>query len=615
MCGILATYAPVNRLSPEAFGVMRDTLFHRGPDDYGFYRSQDGRTMLGHRRLTIIDLSEAGRQPLHNEDKTIWVVFNGEIYNFQSLRSELERAGHTFVSNTDTEVIVHAYEAWGDDCVQRFNGMFAFVVLDERRNRLFLARDRLGIKPLFYYWDGTCFAIASEIKAIRALPKIDAEFDMAGLSDYLTYGYIPAPKTAYKRIRKLLPGHTLSFEGRPQASKPYWQLSFENRLELLNGDAKHLLSRKLETAVEAQMVSDVPVGVLLSGGIDSSTVTYFAKQHSNNGLITCSVGFDDEKHSETQYAKLIAEHLSTQYFEATIGSDSVMNSLQRTAWMYDEPYADSSAMPTYEVCRLARRQIKVALSGDGGDEVFCGYRRFATFEARQAWPRAPWLGVPAIFHDRKGYGTFRFMTAASELEQYGSMVDYFSPSEKRQLLDGDLARELGEYDDYWYFRQHWREDLDVMTRLQYLDLKTYLPDDILTKVDRASMAVSLEVRPALLDHEIVEFGFSMPAGVHYQKGHLKHLLKQSMEEKLPDAIIHRGKKGFSVPWQSWVEPNREFIEGFLINGEAVKQGLLNQKFLTNKLLHASGAKIWTILVLEQWLRNESQFVYQERLNG
>lgn len=610
MCGIVGILSTNKKIEADIVKKMRDSMTHRGPDDDGLYLAKDGSVALGHRRLSIIDLSSRGKQPLRNEDGTIWVVHNGEIYNYQSLRQELEELGHIFHSYTDTEVIVHAYEAWGEDSINRFRGMFAFAVWDEKRKIMLLARDRLGIKPLFYYWDGRVFIFSSEIKGILPYPDLNRDVDQTALFDYLTYLYIPPPKTIYSHIRKIREGHILKYENEALKEHKYWDIDFTEKKKLTGAQAEELLLVKLKEAVQSHMVSDVPVGVLLSGGLDSSTVTSLASTHSSERLYTCTVGFDVAEHSETRYARIIADRFRTEHYESTVGIESLQESLSQVVRLYDEPYADSSAIPTYEVCRIAREHVKVALSGDGGDEVFIGYPRYSTWLKREPWVDFPTFIKKLFFkplsilwpEDKWGYHFIRDIASEDTLEPFAHLVQIFKPDEKRLLLDSGFAKNLNAYDDYWYFRQFWNKDLDPLTRAQYLDLKTYLPSDILTKVDRASMAVSLEVRPPLLDHELIEFVFKLPSALRFKNGEKKYLLKKTMKDILPFEILKRGKKGFSLPWNSWKGKTRSWVDQFLLNGECIKQGILNGKVFRDNLPILSGNRLWTFIMLEQWLR-------------
>jgi len=623
MCGI--TGLAVKGV-PDASEIVAacSTILHRGPDDAGVKVWSDQGVGLGHRRLSIIDLSPSGRQPMCNEDETVWIVFNGEIYNYQELRLELTRSGHTFHSNTDTEVIIHAYEQWGDKHVHRLRGMFAYTIYDRRLRkagdsgrqltsggRLLLVRDRLGIKPLFYSWDKQLFIFASEIKAILAYPGVDRTIDRSAIFDYLTYLYIPAPKTAYSHIRKLPPGHLLVLENGNIKIHQYWDVPPEryNPVRTFH-KAVEMVRETLCEAVRLHMVSDVPIGVLLSGGMDSSTITALMAQVATESVRTFSIGFDVPEHSETHYARLVADRYQTQHYERVVGVDSVKQMLPRVLQMYDEPYADGSAVPTYQVSSMAREHVKVVLSGDGGDEVFAGYRWYTAWLKRQAFNGFPlplrhrlfsFLGT--IWPDGwRGKG-FLSDLALGSLEQYARFLELFSPSEKRQILTPELSREFADYDDYWYFRQYWRNELDPLTRVQYLDLKTYLHEDILTKIDRASMTVSLEVRPPLLDHVLVERVLSVSSQFRAPGGQKKYLLKKAVRDLLPEPVLTRPKKGFSAPWTKWVSTEKEWVE-LMLKSNNYPPRILREDAGEMRWLFGSGAKIWALLVLQGWLRKE-----------
>lgn len=608
MCGIagIASWgAPVDQ---DVVRAMGDALRHRGPDDAGLYRAPDGRAGLAHRRLSIMDLSPAGRQPMANEAGTIWLTFNGEIYNFPDLRRDLEGRGHRFRSRTDSEVILHAYEEWGETCVDRLRGMFAFALWDEGARRLILARDRLGIKPLLYAADDRRLAFASELKAILEHPGVERRLDQSALSDYLTYLYIPSPKTAYLSVRKLPPAHVLVADAGGIRLKPYWDVSFA-AAGLEPGRAVTLLREKLAEAVPLHLASDVPVGVLLSGGMDSSTVLAALTAEGAKGLRSFSIDFDVVAHSEVAYARLAAERFGTAHREQVVGKESVPTMLARTVAMYDEPFGDGSAIPTYFVSRLAAAEVKVVLSGDGGDEVFAGYDWYDRWLRLRRWDAVPLPLRRALFRPLAaatpmGSKAWRslLLPTRDPLDQYGQLVHLFDPAEKARLLSPEILRALEGYDDYWHLRAFWREDLDPLSRLQYVDLKTYLPDDILTKVDRASMAVSLEVRPPLLDHEVVELVATFPPATRYDGAERKAILKAAMGPALPEPILRRRKKGFSAPLKPWLRGEEEALRAALREGEGARRGLLSPAaFGPDSGVRLSGIRLWALLVLDEWL--------------
>jgi asparagine synthase (glutamine-hydrolysing) len=585
MCGIVGIVAR------DASDVMRleelcATMTHRGPDDAGVQLWPSQAVGLGHRRLAIIDLSARGRQPMTNEDETVWVVFNGEIYNFQDLRCELIARGHRLRTETDTEVVVHAYEEWGPDCVRRLRGMFAYAVWDARTRQLVLARDRFGIKPLFYYWDGTRFLFASEIKALLTHPAVRRELDQSALWDYFTYLYVPAPKTTYTYIRQVLPAQLVIFREDAVQLQEYWDIDFTAR-PLAPEEAVAALTEKLSETVRAHLVADVPVGVLLSGGIDSSAVAAFGVQHQP--LKTFSLDFDVPAYSEGEYARSVARHLRTDHTETVLSRETLRNAEERVVNFYDQPFADASALPTFCVAHLARQQVKVALSGDGGDELFGGYRWYQDWMSLRRHDRIPLALRRAVFSSLlvpllgrcssfpKVHGLIvrsrAELLGRDPIAQYGVMMGRILPYQKPLVLPEDLVKQFHGYDDFWLMRRYWREDLDPWSRLQYLDIKTYLPNDILTKVDRASMATSLEVRVPLLDHELAELVASFPPELRQDKD----ILRRAVRPLLPQEILERPKKGFSTPLNEWLSHRQAHRHRSL-----------------------SGLGLWTMSVFEAW---------------
>jgi asparagine synthase (glutamine-hydrolysing) len=609
MCGIAGFVVEPEAADPSDLEAMCTTLAHRGPDDADARVWPDHGVGLGHRRLSIIDLSPSGRNPMPNEDETVWVVHNGEIYNYRELRRELEAAGHRFRSDSDTEVIVHGYEEWGDAHVERLSGMFAYGLYDRRAAapRVLLIRDRLGIKPLHYAWDGRRFAFASELKGLLALPWVDRTPDRTALVDYLSYLYVPAPKTAFAGMRKVLPAERLVLEeGRIDRTR-YWDLPAPAPAPAGDGgvaDAVDRVRALLSAAVERHMVADVPVGVFLSGGLDSSAVATLMSETADGPVRAYTIGFDVAEHSETGYAALVAERSGLAHRVRSVSVDDVRTALDRVTSLHDEPFADASSLPTLRVAELAREDVKVALAGDGGDEVFGGYWWYDAWRKGTRFDRLP---VPLRRVAARGLTLLprlREVTWLSELgepglERYAALVQLFTPDEKRALVTRDLERHLVGYDDHWHLREHWRDDLDPTTRMQVVDLHTYLPGDILTKVDRATMAVSLEARPPLLDHELVEAVLGLPAAV---RGENKSLLKRAMADRLPREIIERPKQGFSVPWKVWQEQLRPWASDELRGGALADSGLFEPARLEDLDGPRAGARTWALLVLERWAR-------------
>jgi asparagine synthase (glutamine-hydrolysing) len=535
---------------------MAESQRHRGPDDSGVWLAPDGRAGLSHRRLSILDLSTAGRQPFSDDERDVHLVYNGEVYNFRELRAELEACGWEFRSRTDAEVVLRGYQEWGDDVVHRLQGMFAFGIWDGPRRRLFLARDRLGIKPLHWAEEGDVFAFASELKGIEAGPISDRSLDVSALWDFLTYHYVPTPKTPWRAIRKLPPAHVLVHEGGRTSIRRYWSVDFVPDETRDEADFVEELLARLEESVHGHLVSDVPIGALLSGGIDSSAITAFAARAGR--LRTYCVGFEVASTSEAPYARAIAERYGTDHVEETSRLDAAREAFDGLFDWLDEPFADTSIVPTALVCDVARRGVKVALSGDGGDELFGGYRRYAKFvrhRRRDVLPgsvRAPLAALiagrlPPASPGRRSVLRWGLEDPARHASLNGGMTR----PDKEAALPRELVGRYADYDDYWLFRAHWREDLDPWSRQQYVDLMTYLPDDLLTKVDRASMRTSLEIRPPLLDHRFVEFAATIPARVRVRGGVLKFLFKKALQEVLPPEILDRPKQGFSIPTEVW----------------------------------------------------------------
>ena len=542
---------------------MNDTLIHRGPDDEGFYLS--GETGLGHRRLSIIDLG-GGHQPMSNEDGTVWVVFNGEIYNFKELYDGLRKKGHTFKTQSDTEAIIHMYEEKGEDCFQYFRGMFAMAIWDEKNKRLLLARDRVGKKPLFYFYDGNRIVFASEIKAILKAKDIRREIDLEALSDYFSFLYIPVPKSIYKKIRKIRPGHYARIDDQGIRESEYWDISFAHPRDLSEEGWCERLLEAYQEAVRIRLMSDVPLGAFLSGGVDSSSVVALMSQIKKEPVQTSSIGFDEQEFNELPYAREVSSLFNTNHYEQVVRPDAV-GIVDKLAYYYDEPFADSSAVPTYYVSKVAREKVTVALSGDGGDENFAGYRRYY-FDAREnkfrallpihirrpvfrtlasLYPKADW--APRIF---RGKATFEALSC-TPLEGYFRSVSAVRPELKEKLLSPDVHKSLAGYDSLDVFKFYFEkaDTDDPLSRIQYLDIKTYLTDDILVKVDRASMANSLEVRAPILDHKFMELVATIPSSLKLRGRNGKYIFKKTLEGVLPKGILYRKKMGFAVPLARW----------------------------------------------------------------
>ncbi|HRN82190.1 MAG TPA: amidotransferase 1, exosortase A system-associated [Nitrosomonas europaea] len=627
MCGITGVFdtRSTSEIDRNLLHRMNETLIHRGPDEGEVY--VESGLGLGHRRLSIMDVS-SGQQPLFNEDGSVVVVFNGEIYNFQKLVGELTALGHRFRTHCDTEVIVHAWEEWGERCVERFSGMFAFGVWDRNRQTLFMARDRLGIKPFYYtLLDNGLFLFASELKALLVHPDFDKTFDHRAIEDYFAYGYIPEPKTIFKNAFKLNPGHLLSLQRGQQTvqSREYWDIPFTPHGSLSEEEAAEELILRLRNAVDSHLMSEVPLGAFLSGGVDSSAVVAMMGGLMKEPVNTCSIAFADPAFDESDYARLVAERYQTRHFTEQVQQDD-FDLIDRLAALYDEPFADSSAIPTYRVCELARKRVTVALSGDGGDENFAGYRRYRWHmieeRLRSKLPlglRKPLFGLLGSVYPKADWApkflraktTFESL-ARDSVEGYFHSVSILDNKLRMQLFTRDFYRDLQGYRAVEVLRDYADKSptKDALSLIQYLDMKTYLVGDILTKVDRASMAHSLEVRVPLLDHELVEWVSGLPASMKLRQQEGKYILKRSLEPYLPNEVLYRNKMGFSVPLASWFRgPLRERVRTALLGNTLAGTGIFDMGFIRKMLdQHQSGrrdysAPIWTLLMFEAFMRN------------
>lgn len=551
MCGF------IGGTDPEwSYAAALRTIAHRGPDASRL--DLDGPVKVGFRRLSIIDLDESANQPMRAPDGRSWIVFNGEIYGFRRLRAELERRGRTFRTSSDTEVALAAWLEWGDAFVDRIDGMFAIAIWDAGTHTLRLFRDRPGIKPLYYFYDGKRFGFASELKALEAACHPgDLATDPTALYDFLGYRYVPAPKTMYRNCFKLAPAHSVTYDvasGRLHAPRRYWRIEIPGAPSRPGADeAAEELRGLVDASVDDQIVADVPVGFFLSGGVDSSAVVASAARRGER-ISTFSIGFDTDEVSETPYAREVAELLGTDHHERILSRADAHELLPCLKTWFDEPFADESAMPTWLVARTARERVTVVLTGDGGDEVFGGYRtypRFMRYDRAPTWPAAC---------ERWSYRLRRPFGRRSPVTRIWTLLEMRLSSGPRlwgRIMAGmpepaktGYRRELGipaDYDDWWHYREHWRPELPARTRLQYLDFHTFLPGLVLTKVDRTSMAVSLEARVPLLDRRIIEFSFGLDENVRYLNGELKGLFRHAYRGILPDHILDRRKKGFGIP--------------------------------------------------------------------
>jgi asparagine synthase (glutamine-hydrolysing) len=620
MCGI-AGIVGVDRQSvdPEEIHRMCDVIAHRGPDDEGVY--VNGHAALGMRRLSIIDLS-TGHQPIHNEDGTIWTVFNGEIYNFGELRAGLEERGHKFYTNTDTEVIVHLYEELGPQCVEKLRGMFALAVWDERTERLFLARDRFGKKPLHYALSSGRILFSSEIKSLLTVAPELRDVDRSGLLGYLSFGYIPDPLTAFTQIRKVPPGSRLEFYRGQIEIRPYWDLpQFGTKEPATEEACLEELEHRLGQAVRMRLISDVPLGAFLSGGVDSSIIVALMSRFSSGPVKTFTIGFTKKELDESKHARLVAQRFQTEHHEEIL-EPNFFETLDMLTHHLEEPFADASMVPTYYVSRLARKYVKVALSGDGGDELFAGYPRYQiNLRRRRQFRFVPeWAGRIYRKHlfPRLPDGTYgrRFLYTISlpEKDRYLDEISFFSAEERERPLFSSVLREFADSPSaFELFRNYLRSAPadDPLSQLQYLDIKTYLAADILTKVDRMSMATSLEVRAPILDHVFAEWVTSLPPKWKQRAGQQKYILKKLAERlQVPRAVIYRPKQGFGIPLVDWFRKEwKGSLQSVLLDPKTLQRGYFDPRAVRNVLdEHLRGRRdrsreLWILLVFELWHRN------------
>lgn len=619
MCGIAGrfNFSPSQQIDRATLRAMTTALAHRGPDADGYYTGEG--VGLGHRRLSIIDLS-TGDQPLSNEDRTVWTVFNGEIYNFAEIRQELEAHGHVFRTHTDTEVIVHGYEQWGTDLVSRFRGMFAIAIWDAPRRRLLLFRDRLGVKPLYYSLLSSGMVFGSEIKALLQDPEVPRDWSAEALDAYLALQYVPCPQTIYEAIFKLPPAHYLLAEPGRVTVRRYWDLTFSG-----TGDASRedeyldRLEELLFEAVKLRMISDVPLGAFLSGGIDSSLVVAAMTKATNSRVITTSVGFAEHAFNELEYARTVAAHLGTESHEQVVQPD-IADLLPKLAWHLDEPFADSSAVPTYYVSKAAREHVTVALSGDGGDELWAGYARHRVEHSELLARRllgpsgthlAGWVGTQLPL-TMKGARSLRHL-ALDPADAYARKHAYglFDDDVRGGLYTRDFALTVRDADPYRSLtRAHDAcTSPDPLDRALYVDVNTYLPDDILTKVDKMSMAVSLEARDPLLDHRLLEFSATIPSALKLKKGRSKYLLRRLLERYVPSSIVNRPKQGFAAPIGNWLRgPLSRMVTDLLQDGRLRDRGIFDPSSIRKLWAEHRSAerdhshRLWSLMMLELWFR-------------
>jgi asparagine synthase (glutamine-hydrolysing) len=622
MCGICGFSSPNERAAD--LGILKKmmkTLEHRGPDDEGYYTEHG--IALGHRRLSIIDL-DTGKQPIHNEDETIYVVFNGEIYNFPVLRKELEKKGHRFYTKTDTEVLVHLYEEEEEGCVEKLAGMFAFAIWDRKKKKLLLARDRIGIKPLFYAYNGRNFAFASEPKALLQLPWIEGRLDPQGLSYYLSYDFIPAPYCIYEDIRKVPPGHLVVYQVGGIRCERYWDLDFNDRFDgkLSTKELRELIWKEFCRVVKAHLISDVPVGVLLSGGIDSTSVLAALRYEGVNDVKTFSIGFDDPSFDESIYFRRAASFFETEHYEEVLAPNKLIEIIPAVTAILDEPLADASIMPTYLLSGFTKGYVKVALGGDGGDELFAGYPTYQAFVLARHYENLPQVirflaeevvkRLPVSFDNMSfDFRAKKFISGifCPPVERHYTWMGTFLPEEKERLLVRSIKSRLSDFNSFNILHDYLQDKKfsSDLGKLLYLDTKLYLQDGVLVKVDRASMAHGLEVRVPFLDHRFVEMITGIPESLKLKGLTTKYIWKRAISERIPAEILRRGKKGFGIPIGKWFDGELKALLLELLSDDRLKrQDIFDPsavgKLVSDHLTHQvdNRKKIWNLLVFQLW---------------
>jgi asparagine synthase (glutamine-hydrolysing) len=618
MCGICGiwNYRDATPVDRALMRRMTDGMAHRGPDDSGIYFDDTNGVGLGFRRLAIIDLSPAGHQPMANEDETVWIAFNGEIYNFQELRPDLQARGHRFRSRSDTEVILHHYEDRGPAAISDLHGMFGLAIWDSRRRQMLLARDRLGKKPLYYYDDGRRLVFASELKALLTVPDILRELDAGAVAEYMALGYIAAPRTIFQGIAKLPPAHTLTHDGvRAQRSRYWdWLPAFTTDRQVSEAEWVERIQGALRDAVRRRMISDVPLGAFLSGGVDSSAVVAIMAGLSDRPVKTFSIGFEDQAFSEVAYAREVAERFGTDHHEHIVRPEPLGDLLPALAAQMDEPFGDSSAVPTYYVTREARRHVTVCLSGDGGDEALAGYPRYyrgllgTQLDVVPGALRRPALALLAAFapdHLRIKWLAYRQLQEPEYRYAYSMQTIY--PELGALLLEPEYAAQVQPIPRCLSQVLARAASLDELSRYQYVDSQTYLPEDILVKVDRTSMWNSLEVRCPLLDHTFLELVAQIPPELRLRGQSGKHILKRALRGLVPDSVIDRPKMGFGIPGRRWLDQDiPAFVRDVLCSDRARGRGVVRvpvvERMLETHLLPKSDLwpQIWSLLIFELW---------------
>lgn len=622
MCGIFG-YLSTNSELPEISQLQSalTALSHRGPDADGFYHTNN--IFLGMRRLSIIDL-EGGSQPIWNEDRNACIVYNGELYNFQDLRPELISRGHVFRTHSDTEVILHSYEEWGAECLQRFNGMFAFAIWDDKRRQLFIARDRIGEKPLYYFHNAKQFVFASEIKAIVAISSVPRSVNPIGLVNYLSFGHAVAPDTMFSGISKLLPGHYIVIKGGRLSTHEYWVCPGEvdPQSQHSKADFEKQIIELLDDSVKRRMIADVPLGAFLSGGVDSSAVVALMKRHASGPVKTFSLGFNiGGAYNELSEASSVARSLGTDHHEILVDAQDLTQTLEKLVYHYDEPFGDAAGFPIYLLSKYAREFVKVVLTGDGGDELFGGYRRYMVDHWHSMYRLIPGVvrrsllplladRLPRLRRVKKAISTLSIDEPSS---RYASWLTVFTPEMLLRLLKPDLLKSIGEYDSRGvYFNHYYTRRFasnDHLNRLMYLDIKTLLVDGYMEKTDKATMAASLEARIPLLDHRLVELSFRIPSRYKVKGLTTKAILKQAVRSLIPHEVIKRPKHGFAVPTDPWFRGQLKQFAFDVLTDPGAKHTTYFERTYVQRLWqeHNSGRHVWDthlwlLLNFELWHR-------------
>lgn len=625
MCGITGKiYFDNNTVSEQNILAMNEKIQHRGPDDGGVYISTDQKVGLGHRRLSIIDLSPLGHQPMRYLDR-YEIVFNGEIYNFQEKRAMLEKEGYTFKSKSDTEVILALYDKFGKGCLEHLRGMFSFAIYDEQEKTIFCVRDRVGKKPFKYYLDEKVFMFASELKAILTQKEYKKEPDYVAIHHYLTLQYVPAPLTGFKDIKKLEPAHYLfvDLKTKKVEKERYWKLDYSQKLDLSEDEWKKRIMEKLEESVKLRMISDVPLGAFLSGGIDSSAIVGLMSKLSDKPIKTFSIGFKEEKYNELKYAKIVADKFKTNHTEFIVEPHTI-ELLPMLVRQYEEPYADSSALPTYYVSKMTRDFVTVALNGDGGDENFAGYSRYSAFKFSLFYEKIAFLNKFIVLPISKFLSdhiknTFferahRFSRTLAEdyRRRYLTYTAYFTNDQKAELYTDEFKSKVWQNDTYDLVAKKFDEakTKDRLDQTLYADFSTYLPDDLMVKVDIDTMAVALEGRSPFLDHELLELTAKIPFKLKIKNwNNKKYILKEALRGLVPDEIMFRPKMGFGVPIDAWFrEELKQYTRDILLSAKALNRGMFKKEYIENILdEHAKtdinhSPRIWALLTLELWFQ-------------